>query len=339
MGEHRTIEADVVEQLYRTRTYGLARARSWGTLARRTFKEAYDDDILGAAGQLAYFFFLSVFPLILVLLAFASFFPLAMLTDDLGRLLRPFVSPPVLEILQDQMRRLGNAESTGVLSLGLLGALWSSSSALLSIVNALNRAYDIIDHRPWWRVRLIAMGLTLALAVFMLAALTLILTGPNAAAYLGRLIGWGAPFAWAWVLLQWPLAILLVSSAIAIVYYFGPDARQQWREVVPGAIAATSLWLLISMGFKGYVAKFTDFNASYGAVGGVIAVLLWFYVSGIAILLGAELNAEIEQVSREREAIEQRLVAPKRVPPIPRVGRPFFERYERDTGSDPQPLH
>jgi membrane protein len=215
--------------------------------------------------------------------------------------------------------------------------VWSSSAALVSIVNALNRAYDIIDHRPWWRVRLIAMGLTLALAVFMLCAVTLILAGPSLAAYLGRLIGWGAPFEWAWLILQWPLAIVLVSSAIAIVYYFGPDARQQWREVAPGAIVATSLWLLISMGFKAYVAKFADLNASYGAVGGVIAVLLWCYVSGIAILLGAELNAEIEQISREREALVQRIVAPKRVPPIPRVGRPFFERYERDEGTDPGP--
>src|SRR5688572_23652872 len=165
----------MLERLHRTSTYGLGMARSWGNLARRTFKESYDDDILGVAGQLSYFFFLSLFPLILVLLAFASFFPLAMLTDDIGRLLRPFVSPAVLQIIQDQMRRLGNAESTGVLSLGLLGALWSSSAALGSIVNALNRAYDIVDHRACWRVRLINMSLTFALSMFMLAAMSLIL--------------------------------------------------------------------------------------------------------------------------------------------------------------------
>ena len=329
----------MLDRLHRTSTYGLGMARSWGNLARRTFKESYDDDILGVAGQLSYFFFLSLFPLILVLLAFASFFPLAMLTDDIGRLLRPFVSPAVLQIIQDQMRRLGNAESTGVLSLGLLGALWSSSAALGSIVNALNRAYDIVDHRPWWRVRLINMALTFALAMFMLAAMSLILTGPSVASYLGTVIGWGAPFKWAWLVVQWPLAIVLVSSAIAIVYKFGPDARQQWRRVAPGAIVATTLWLLISMGFKAYMAKFTDFNASYGAVGSVIAVLLWFYVSGIAILLGAELNAEIEQISREREALEQRLVAPKRVLPIPRVGRGFLERYVRDDSAETQALH
>jgi membrane protein len=325
--------------IHRTHTYGLAAARTWGTLARRTLKESWDDDVLGLAAQLSYYFFLSLFPAMLVLLAFASFFPLAMLADDLGRLLRPFVSPAVIDIIQEQMRRLGNAESTGILSLGLLGALWSSSAALVSIVNALNRAYDIIDHRAWWKVRIRAIVLTLALAVFMLRALSLILTGPSAAAYLGNLIGWGAPFKWAWLVLQWPLAIVLVSSAIAMVYYFGPDARQNWVRVAPGAIVATSLWLLISMGFKAYVGRFTDFNASYGAVGGVIVVLLWLYVSGIAILVGAELNAEIEMISREREALAKQVAMPKRVAPIPRVGRPFVERYEKKHEGDPQPLH
>jgi uncharacterized BrkB/YihY/UPF0761 family membrane protein len=133
---------------------------SWSELARRTWREALDDDILGLAAQLAYYQFLALFPAILFLLALASFFPLASITDDVARSIGPFVSPQVLELIQDQMRRLGEGESGGLLTFGVAGALWSSSAAMVSIVGALNRAYDIKEGRPWWKVRLVSIGLT-----------------------------------------------------------------------------------------------------------------------------------------------------------------------------------
>jgi membrane protein len=195
------------------------------------------------------------------------------------------------------MRRLANNENGGLLTFGVAGALWSSSAALVSIVGALNRAYDIEEGRPWWKVRLVAIGLTLAMAVIVLVALALVLVGPTLAEALGRTTGWGAPFEWTWLILQWPLVFVLITSGIGLIYYFGPDADQDWVWITPGAVAATILWLLVSLVFKLYVANFTDYEGSYGTVGGVIVVLLWFYVSGIAILTGAELNAEIEHAS------------------------------------------
>jgi membrane protein len=270
---------------------------SWPELARRTWREVVDDDVLGLAAQLSYYFFLALFPAILFLLALASFFPLSNITDDVGRFLGPFVSPQVLALIEEQMRRLANNESGGLLTFGVAGALWSSSAALVSIVGALNRAYDIDEGRPWWKVRLIAIGLTLAVAVTVLVALSLVLLGPTLAEKLGQTTGWGAPFEWTWLLLQWPLVFVLISTGIGVIYYFAPDADQDWAWITPGAVAATVLWLLVSLLFKIYVANFTDYEASYGTVGGVIVVLLWFYVSGIAILTGAELNAEIEHAS------------------------------------------
>jgi len=256
-----------------------------------------DDDVLGLAAQLSYYFFLALFPAILFLLALASFFPLSNITDDVGRSLGPFVSPQVLELIQEQMRRLGNSENGGLLTFGVVGALWSSSAALVSIVGALNRAYDIEEGRPWWKVRLIAIGLTLGIAVVVLIALSLILIGPALAEKLGQSTGWGTPFEWTWLVLQWPSVFVLIAVGIGLMYYFGPDADQDWVWITPGAVAATVLWLFISLLFKIYVANFTDYEGSYGTVGGVIVVLLWFYVSGIAILTGAELNAEIEHAS------------------------------------------
>jgi membrane protein len=256
-----------------------------------------DDDVLGLAAQLSYYCFLALFPAILFVLALASFFPLSNITDDVGRFLGPFVSPQVLELIQEQMRRLANNENGGLLTFGVAGALWSSSAALVSIVGALNRAYDIEEGRPWWKVRLVAVGLTLSVAVVVLVALSLVLVGPTVAEKLGQSTGWGAPFEWTWLVLQWPLVFALIVVGIGLIYYFGPDADQDWAWITPGAVAATVLWLLASLLFKIYVANFTDYEGSYGTVGGVIVVLLWFYVSGIAILTGAELNAEIEHAS------------------------------------------
>lgn len=270
---------------------------SWTELGRRTWREIVDDDVAGLAAQLSYYFFLALFPALLFLLALASFFPLSNMTDDVTVALGTLASPQVLELIQDQMQRLANNEDGGLLTFGVAGALWSSSAALVSIVGALNRAYDIEEGRPWWKVRLTAIALTLGVALFVIVAFALVLAGPTVARRLGENTGWGAPFEWTWLILQWPVVFALIAIGIGFIYYFGPDADQDWAWITPGAVAATVLWILISLLFKLYVANFTDYEGTYGAVGGVIVVLLWFYVSGIAILAGAELNSEIEHAS------------------------------------------
>jgi membrane protein len=305
---------------------------SWSELIKRTYKEALEDDVLGLAAQLAYYFFLALFPAILFLLALASFFPLDNLTDDITRVLGPFVSAEVLGLIRDQMTRLAQQESGGLLTFGVVAALWSSSAAIVSIVGALNRAYDIDEGRPWWKVRLIAIGLTIGTAIFVLVGLTLVLAGPILADYLARVTGWGAPFKWTWLIVQWPLVLALISMAIAIVFYYAPDADQDWVWVSPGAITATVLWVLASLAFKYYISNFTDYNASYGAVGGVIVLLLWFYVSGIAILIGAEINAEIEHASPYGKAPGQKTANGRRV--IGRRAARLFERQQSSAGPD-----
>jgi membrane protein len=270
---------------------------SWPELLKRTVKEANDDDVLGLAAQLAYYFFLALFPAVLFLLALASFFPLGDFADQAVRMLKPVAPTDVLSLLEDQLGRLSNADNGGILTIGILGALWSSSAAVVSIIGSLNRAYDIDESRPWWRVRLTAIGLTIALAIFLLVSFTLVVAGPAIAERLASSFGLGAAFEWTWKIAQWPLAFFLVSTAIGLVFYFAPDAEQDWVWITPGAVVATLLWVLVSLGFKFYVARFTDYNATYGAVGTVIVLMLWFYLSALAILVGAELNAEIEHAS------------------------------------------
>jgi membrane protein len=270
---------------------------SWGELLKRTAKDSGQDDILGLAAQLAYYFFLALFPAILFLIALASFFPITNLIDDITRALQPIAPAEVLGFIQDQLLLVSNADSGGILTLGILGAVWSSSAAAVAIIGALNRAYDIEESRPWWKVRLTAIGLTIALALMLLISFSLIVAGPTVAERLAASFGLGAVFEWSWKILQWPLAFFLVTTAIGLVYYFAPDADQDWVWITPGAVVATVLWFGVSLAFKLYVTNFTNYNATYGAVGAVILLMLWFYISSLAILVGAELNAEIEHAS------------------------------------------
>ena len=201
---------------------------SWSELLKRTAKESSEDDVLGLAAQLAYYFFLALFPAVLFILALASFFTLTNLIDDIVGALRPIAPADVLGFLEEQLRRISNTDSGGILTIGILGAIWSSSAAVVAIVGSLNRAYDIEEGRPWWKVRLTAIGLTLGLAVLVLASFTLIVAGPSMASQVASSFGLGAAFEWTWKILQWPLAFLLVATAVGLVYYFAPDAEQDW---------------------------------------------------------------------------------------------------------------
>ena len=270
---------------------------TWREVSKRTVKEMIADDCLGLAAQLAYYLFLALFPAILFLLALGSFFPLHDLAGALVQVLRPVASEDVIHIVADQIRRISESENGGLLTFGVLTALWSSSAAMVAATSALNAAYDIEEARPWWKVRVIAIGLTLALAVFVLLSFSLVLAGPEIAEYLGRTLRMGTVVEWSWKVLQWPMVFALVSTGVGLVYYFAPDAEQDWVWITPGAVVAAILWLIASLAFRVYVTRFTDYNAAYGAVGGVMVLMLWFYVSSLAILVGAEMNAEIEHAS------------------------------------------
>jgi membrane protein len=269
----------------------------WKEILTRTLQRMWRDDAQALAAQLSYYFFLALFPALLCLIAFASFFPLQHLTEDMVRLLGPFAPAEVLDLLKQQMMTIAEGRHGGLLSLGLLGAIWSSSSAMLAVVSAMNRAYEIGETRPWWNVRVTAIFLTIALALFIVIAFTLIVAGPQLADFLGRHLGFGAVFVWTWKILQWPLAFLLVTTGLGLIYYYAPDADQEWVWITPGAVTAAALWFMGSLLFRVYAVNFGHYQATYGAIGGMILLLLWFFLSGLVIVIGAEMNAEIEHAS------------------------------------------
>jgi membrane protein len=274
---------------------------SWGELARRTIKEMQVDDTLGMAAQLAYYFLLALVPAVICLVALASFLPPDSIQNTVAALAR-FVPGEVVTLLRDQLTSLAQRENQGVLTFGLLMALWSSSAGMVAIVDVLNRAYDIEEARPWWKVRLSAILLTIGVALFIVVALGLVLVGPTVADGLAARLGLGAVFATTWKIVQWPVVFALVALGLGLIYYFAPDAEQQWEWITPGAVLGTLLWLVASLGFKIYVTQFGGYNETYGSLGAIIVLMLWFYISGLAIIAGAEMNAEIEHASPHGKA-------------------------------------
>jgi membrane protein len=289
----------------------------WREIFKRTAAEVVADNCLGLAAQLAYYFFLALFPALLFLVAIISFMPVGGLMDAITDVLARVAPSEVLSIVQEQILKIANNKSAGLLTIGMLGTIWSTSSGMTAIIDTLNQAYDIQESRPWWKVRLLAIGLTIALAVFIVVSFTLVMVGPTLAEKVAVWMHMGPVFTWAWKILQWPVVFALVALGIALIYYFAPDAEQEFVWITPGSILAATLWLLSSLVFKFYIANFTSYTATYGLIGGAIVLMLWFYVSALAVLIGAELNAEIEHASPYGKAPGEKVAGEKKKLGVP----------------------
>ena len=189
------------------------------------------------------------------------------------------------------------------LSIGALAALWAGSNGMASVMSALNFAYDVADRRPWWKRRLLAILLTIGFALFILGALLLLVFGARIGSLVASALGLGGLFTLAWNILSVPIVVFFVLIGIALVYYLAPAAKQHWRWVTPGSTVALVLWLAMSFGLRLYVSRFADYSATYGSIGGVILLMLWLYLTGFVLLVGAEINAEIEHAAAARGAI------------------------------------
>lgn len=301
----------------------------WGELLKRTAKETSADNGLGLAAQLAYYFFLALFPALLFFIALASFFISPQMIDQVVDMLAGVAPAAVVEIVRGQLQELSKSQSGGLMTFGVAAAIWSSSAAMVGLIEALNRAYDVADARPWWKQRTIAILLTVGVAIFILLSITLVITGPQLAEYVARQVGLGAAFEWAWKILQWPLVFALIATAFGLIYYVAPNVDQDFVWLTPGSVLAAVLWLAGSVAFRFYVVNFGSYNATYGAIGGVMVLMLWLYLSGLVIIVGAEMNAEIEHASphgRERgEAVPGQL---KKIGP--RAARDFEARRRKD---------
>jgi membrane protein len=304
----------------------------WGELLKRTVKETQADNGLGLAAQLAYYFFLALFPALLFLIALAGAFASADLVTSLLNMMSGAVPPDVVSIIREQLISVAQGSQTGIMTFGVVAALWSSSAAMVALIDSVNRAYDVEDARPWWKQRVTAILLTIGMAAFILVSFGLVVARPEIAASVAGRFGLGAALEWSWKIFQWPVVFALVTAAFALVYYFGPDVDQDFVFLTPGSVLATLLWLVGSVAFRFYVVNFGSYNETYGAIGGVMVLLLWLYISGLVVIIGAEMNAEIEHASEHGKAPgEKRPGQRKKIGA--RAAREFRERQHQRVGA------
>ncbi len=309
---------------------------SWKELGRRTFKSILSDNLLDLAAQQAYYFFFALFPAILTIISIASFFPIANLVGESITLLGRFAPGDVLRIITDQMEKISSSNHGGVLTFAFVLTLWSTSGAMVSIITTLNAAYGITEGRPLWKVRLTALALTMGMSVFIVLSMALVLAGPAVGEHLAGSLHLGGAFKWTWWILQWPVVFALVATGIGVVYYFAPDAEQDWAWITPGSIFATLLWVVVSLAFKLYITYFGSYNETYGTLGAFVVLLTWFYLSGLSILIGAEMNAEIEHASPHGKNPGEKVPGEKKK--IGRAAQRAYEERQARCGLDVPPL-
>lgn len=289
---------------------------TWGELAKRVWNEIQEDEVFGRAAELSYYFLLALIPFLIFLTSIIGIVVGSgtgarhALFEYLGRVM----PPSAFQLIDSTMWELSSASGSGKLSFGILAALWAASNGLGAITTSLNTAYDLKETRPWWKQRLTAIGLTVVLSVLIISALLLVVAGGHIAEWLARVYGFGPVFPLIWKIVQWPVVLGCIILAFALIYYFAPDFREQaWKWLTPGAAIGVALWLLVSIGFRVYLHFFNSYSATYGSLGAVIILMLWLYFTGAAVLVGGEINSEIENAAAqegEPEAKEKGEKAP-----------------------------
>ncbi len=264
---------------------------------KRLVRRIKEDRIFGRAAQLSYYFLLALFPLLLFLINILGYLAQegTLFRDKLLVYLGAVMPRSAFALVRATVDEIGISSGTGKLSFGLLAALWAASNGMGAISDTLNTAYNVRETRRWWRVRLISVCLTTALAILILAALAIVLYGGTIGEALAARYGFGSLFTTIWTIIQWPIALIFVLTTFNLIYNFAPNISPHTRKwITPGAFVGVALWLIVSFAFRVYLGFFDSYSVTYGSLGAVIVLMLWFYLSGVAILIGGEVNCEMQ---------------------------------------------
>lgn len=266
----------------------------------RLWTRINDHDIFGRAAQLSYYFLLALFPLLLFLMSLLGYF--AQAGSDLRTKLLSYLATVMpyaaVTLVRTTLDEISQSAGGGKISIGILAALWAASNGMGAISDTLNAAYGVKERRPWWKVRLVSIGLTIMLSILIVLALAIVLYGGRIGDALAAHFGFSTALTLGWKILQFPIALAFILLTFDLIYYFAPDDRRRgrkWWNI--GAITAVVLWLLVSFCFRLYLHFFNSYSVTYGSLGALIILMLWFYFTGLAILIGGEINSELEQDS------------------------------------------
>jgi membrane protein len=262
-----------------------------------------ENDLLGLAGQLTYFFLLSFFPFLIFLVALAGLVlndPESAIRVLIGKS-AGFLPREAVELLVGYLDRTLRGAGTGVLLIGIITTLWMGSAASIAIIKAANRAYELVETRPFWKLRgtsiLLALGFTL-----LMAALSLVVF--EVETYISRLGGPSGSLLAVWGIARWALAFVVVTTALSVLYYLAPNARLPFRWITPGGFAATVLMFAASTALSLYASRLGSYDQVYGQLGAVIVFMLWLYAMGLMVLVGVEINAVLARRAEDKKGVE-----------------------------------
>ncbi len=260
---------------------------------RRIYRQFTTDRMTTFAAALSYSALFAIFPFIIFLVALLGFLHIPQFFTWILDQARSALPIDAYQRVEDVVTQIQNQPQRGVLSFGILAALWAASSGVRALMGALNVAYGVEETRHWWKRYIISVVYTLALVILLIAAAGLMLLGPQAMEWLANRVGMSHAFVVIWTWLRFPVLVVLLMLLAAVIYYAVPNIRQPFRFITPGAVFAVVIWVLASFGFSLYVSNFTNYSATYGSLGGIVVLLFYFYISAAVLLIGAEVNAEV----------------------------------------------
>jgi len=272
-------------------------------LGLNVFDQIIENDVFGQAAELAFYFLFSLFPLVLIMMTLFGLFA-SQRIELQNRLLSysaDLLPPAAFQLLRNLIRELATHASGGKLTLGIVSALWGVSGGVNAMIKSLNRAYRVRETRSWFKVRALALGLSALISVLLLTALFMALAGNYFVDWAGKGLQLQPVFVFIWKIIQWPAAIFFITISCTLIYYCGPNLkeRRRWTWLTPGSAFSALVWLGASFGFRMYLHFFNGYSASYGSLGAVMILLIWLYVTGLAYLIGGEINAVIERAGRQ----------------------------------------
>jgi membrane protein len=283
-------------------------------LGQRVLAEIDDNNLLGRASELAYNFLLALFPMVLFLLAIFGLFAGrgVELRNHLLFYLSRMLPPSAFDLLNRTIDEVISGHSGGKITFGILLTLWAAAGAVTSMISALNGAYHVHDSRPWWKVRIRAVIITVGISGLAMAALAVVLIGGPAADFTAVQLHLHTLTLVAWKVVQWPAAVAFMMITFSLVYYYGPDLKEKhWYWVSPGSVFGVLVWLAGSFAFRGYLHFFNTYSNTYGSLGAAIILMVWLYVTAFAFLVGGEINAAIEHGAADHGHPEAKAVGEK----------------------------
>jgi membrane protein len=272
----------------------------WVAALKRAGKEFMADDCMGLSQQVAFSSLLAFFPAIVFLVGMLN---LVGAYDDLQDFLNPVAPQAVTDLIQQLQEDSSAGGSAIAVVVGVFGAVWAASGAMNAVVKAVNRAYDRLETRPFWKVRIISIVLVAASGLVTAGMLLMIVLGGKLGEAIANQANLGSAFEWVWNIIRWPLAFVVILLLFALIYFLAPNKDQRdWKWITPGSLVGGATWLALSGLFALYTAFSGSYSATYGALAGGIILLLWLNYSAWAVLFGAELNAELDRQADIRAA-------------------------------------